>query len=205
MYFNRIPLPLKKLYAPDALWLVETNEKDLFLTFDDGPDSETTPDILKILDEYEAKATFFCIGEKVSKQPKTYCEILKRGHTAGNHTNSHLNGWDTPLDDYICDIEKCSALIHSDLFRPPYGKITRKQYHYIRQKNKIIFWTAMTGDFDNKNSGEACLKNAIKNTRKGSIVVFHDNKKAKRNLEYALPRFLEYFKEKNYNFKAISY
>jgi peptidoglycan/xylan/chitin deacetylase (PgdA/CDA1 family) len=178
-------------------------EKNIYLTFDDGPIPEITPWILDVLKSSGVKATFFCVGDNVSKYQDIYTRILEDGHKVGNHTNNHLNGWKTSLKEYKENTSLAKAKIDSNLFRPPYGRITRKQYHEISKEFKLIFWDVLTHDYNSDINPEKCLKNAIKYTRNGSVVVFHDNLKSINTLKYVLPRYIEHFLKLNYKFVAI--
>ena len=109
---------LYKLILPQLIWEINTDKKVIYLTFDDGPHPLVTPKVLDILDEFKAKATFFCVGENVEKYPDVYKSILRKGHKTGNHTFNHLNGWTTSRDVYYDNIEQCNALVDSVLFRP---------------------------------------------------------------------------------------
>ena len=197
------PHYLARLFFPQLLWEVKTVSKEIFLTFDDGPHPEITPRVLEILDEYNAKATFFCVGENVQKHPETYASILIKGHKTGNHSFNHLNGWKTKNKDYFDSIEQCSQLIDSDLFRPPYGRISPSQIKALKHQYNIVMWSAVTYDFDKTVTPEQCYKNAVKHTKSGSIVVFHDSMKASTNLFNALPRFLQNFTNRGYRFSLI--
>lgn len=199
---TRLPYLLKLLF-PSLIWDIKTSEKELFLTFDDGPNPEITPKVLDILDKFDAKATFFCVGENVQKHPATYQQILKKGHKTGNHTFNHLNGWKTPTDDYYSNIQKCAKLINSHLFRPPFGRIKPVHIPYLNMQFRVIMWTVLTEDYVPEISPEKCFKKSIQTTGPGSIVVFHDSNKASINLLYALPRFLEYFSNLGYQFSTI--
>lgn len=199
------PPYLARLFFPQLLWEVDTDSKEIFLTFDDGPHPEITPQVLDILEEYNVKATFFCVGENVKKYPKTYASLVEKGHRTGNHCYNHLNGWKTNNKDYFDNIEKCSQLVDSHLFRPPYGRISPSQIKALKHQYKIIMWSIVTYDFDKTITPAQCLENTIKYTKAGSIVVFHDSEKASANLFYALPRFLEYFKKKGFVFNVIPY
>ncbi len=166
-------------------------QKELFLTFDDGPVPETTPVILDILDHFRVKATFFMVGSNVRKYPELYEEVIARGHTAGNHTFHHLNGWKTAPGAYLEDADRCRELVPGDLFRPPYGRFTPSQYFLMRNRYRFILWSVLTWDFHPGVTPEQCLAHALTFTRGGSVVVFHDNIKALEKVQYALPRYLE--------------
>ncbi len=200
--FVKPPSILKKIF-PDLIWEVKTTNKEIFLTFDDGPHPKITPQVLKILDEFNVKATFFCVGENIDKHPDTYKQIVSNGHKTGNHSYNHLNGWKTSNAEYFSNIEKADNLIKSKLFRPPYGRISLSQIKLLSKKYSIIMWTILTYDYDKKVSREQCLSNSIKNTKSGSIVVFHDSLKSENNLLYALPLFLKYFLDKGYSFSLL--
>jgi len=193
---------LKTLF-PHLIWDIPSNEKNIYLTFDDGPHPEITPEVFNILDKYNAKATFFCVGENVNKFASTYRQILSRGHKAGNHTFNHLNGWKTPSDEYYNNIEKCAELVDSQLFRPPYGRIKATQAAYLKMHYRIIMWSVLTEDYNKGLSQEQCLEKAIKRTRPGLILIFHDSEKAQKNMLFALPRFLEHFTQLGYRFPVI--
>ncbi|MEO7292337.1 MAG: polysaccharide deacetylase family protein, partial [Ginsengibacter sp.] len=186
----------------------KTEEKVLFLTFDDGPDPVATPFVLEELKKYNAKATFFCIGKNVEEHFDLYKKIIDEGHAVGNHTFDHLNGWKTQDEKYLDNIFKAKKMIDSNLFRPPYGRISRFQLKQLKGKKYDlipIMWSIVTGDFDEEISGEECYLTVIKNAKEGSIVVFHDSQKAFGRLRYALPLVLKKFAEKGFEFKRISY
>lgn len=194
--------PIKKILS-SLEWSVRTDKKEVFLTFDDGPIPEVTPWVLGTLKEYEAKATFFCVGENLKKYPEIYQMILANGHKVGNHTMNHLNGWTNFNKTYFENIEKCNALVGSDLFRPPYGKIKPTQINYLKKKYRIIMWDILTKDYDQSMSSENCLKRVKSNCKSGSIIVFHDSLKAEKILRYALPKSLEYLKNEGFSFSSI--
>lgn len=195
---------IKKLFS-NYVWEIPNNENKIYLTFDDGPTPEITEWALSQLKEYNAKATFFCIGDNIRKYPEIFQKVLNEGHSIGNHTFNHLNGWKTSTSEYIENANRCdketrnSKLETRNLFRPPYGKIKPSQSRILRKLGyKIIMWDIISYDFDATISKEQCLDNVLKNVKSGSIIVFHDSKKAFANLEYTLPRTLKFLKEKGY-------
>lgn len=205
MYLTKSPWLLKKLY-PKLTWHMPPGKPSIFLTFDDGPIPIVTPFVLKILKEHNAKATFFCIGDNVSKHPYVYEQVKNDGHAIGNHTYNHLNGWKTADDVYLENTLKNDNLLHSNLFRPPYGRIKRSQAVLLKKARpgmQFIMWDVLSGDFDIKLDPEKCLQNVLKHTRPGSIIVFHDSLKAFPRLEYVLPRAMEVWKEKGYTFESL--
>lgn len=204
MYFAKSPNWLK-LFFPSLVWNIPKADKTIFLTFDDGPEPTVTPWVLSVLNEYNAKATFFCIGDNVRKHPETYEQILNNGHAVGNHTFNHLNGWKCNSKKFVKNVEECAHYVHSKLIRPPYGRIKPRQIRLLKQLNyKIIMWDVVSGDFDTNTMPDECLNNVIKHTENGSIVVFHDSIKASTNLYYTLPLFLKHFTVKGYKFDVIT-
>lgn len=182
---------------------MDKTQKKIYLTFDDGPVSTITPWVLDILKQHNIKATFFCVGDNVQKHAEIYQRILTEKHAVGNHTFNHLKGWNTHSQNYIQNIEKCASYVSTNLFRPPYGKVKKSQFRILHSKFKIIMWDVLSGDYDKKTSPEKCLKNVIDTVRNGSIIVFHDSIKAQKNIEYALPRFIEYAKENGFEFEIL--
>lgn len=206
LYFARTPWWLKKLYNR-CIWDIRGTTKDIYLTFDDGPHPTITPFVLHQLKLFNAQATFFCIGKNIVEYPDIYRNILLQGHSIGNHTQHHVNGWKTDDHSYINDIKTAEEYIHSNLFRPPYGKIKRSQLKLLRKEKpvvKVIMWSVLSGDFDTRLKGEKCLQMVLKNSCNGSIIVFHDSNKAEERLRYALPKTLELLSEKGYKFKKIT-
>ena len=205
MYLIRSPFIFKWIY-PQLVWKINTKEKVIYLTFDDGPHPLVTPFVLNILKNYNAKASFFCIGKNVAAYPDVYDEIIKQGHTVGNHTHNHLNGWKTDDETYIENICTAEKYIKSKLFRPPYGRIKKSQVAKVKSKKlklKIIMWSILSGDFDTKISPETCTANILKNTKSGDIIVFHDSEKAFDRLKIALPATLAHFTKQGVVFKAL--
>ncbi|HTN07809.1 polysaccharide deacetylase family protein [Agriterribacter sp.] len=204
-YFIQPPWWLKKLY-PACIWEMETDEKVIYLTFDDGPHLQATPFVLDELKRHDAKATFFCIGKNVARHSDIYRRIVHEGHRTGNHTFHHMNGWKANDTAYLKDIAAAREYIDSGLFRPPYGKITKWQVRHLTDafKMKVIMWSVLSADFDAKVTPETCLKNVMLGAKPGSIVVFHDSEKAWRNIAYALPKVLMHFSERGYRFEKIN-
>jgi len=189
----------------DRIWEVETKEKQLFLTFDDGPHPSHSLFVLDELKKYNAKATFFCIGKNVANYPDVYKRMIEEGHKVGNHTQDHLNAWKTPNDVYLKNVTEASNYIHSDLFRPPYGKINSflvKQLTNLYQL-KTVMWSVLSYDFDQTISSERCLQNVLLNSKAGSVIVFHDSEKASAHMRYALPKVLSFFAEKGFSFERL--
>ncbi|MCO6497333.1 MAG: polysaccharide deacetylase family protein [Chitinophagaceae bacterium] len=204
-YLVKAPKLLQQLY-PNCLWKVKTLEKKIYLTFDDGPDPVITPYVLDLLEQYNAKATFFCIGKRVEEYPEIYQQILNRGHKTGNHTYSHLNGWKTSSTQYFNDVEKAAKLINSRLFRPPYGRIRRFQLKTItgeKLKLKPVMWHVLSGDFDTSLKPEQCYLNVVSYAEPGSIVVFHDSEKAFPRLKDTLPKVLKHLTDKGFTFSIL--
>ena len=205
-YLAKTPWLVKKLYS-ECIWDIKVTEKILFLTFDDGPHPEATPFVLQQLKKYNARATFFCIGKNVKEYFEIYKQLIDDGNKPANHTYTHLNGWKTKDDEYLNDVYKASTIIDSNLFRPPYGRATKFQLRALKNEKlqlKTIMWDVLSGDFDEKITPENCYLNVINNTTPGSIIVFHDSLKALPKLQYTLPRILEYFSERKFQFNIIS-
>lgn len=202
MFYEQLPDFVRKLYK-DAIWRKDSNKKTVYLTFDDGPIPEVTPWVLDVLDKYNIKASFFCVGDNVRKHPDVFNEIKKRGHSVGNHTFNHIRGLLFSNDEYIINIEKANNYINSDLFRPPYGEMKWLQYRYIRNKYRIIQWDVVSRDYNSKLSGEDVLGIVKKRARNGSVIVFHDSLKAEKNMKYAMPKAIEYLLKEGYSFDKL--
>lgn len=205
MYLTKSPSWLQWFY-PSFTWHKNRQDKYVYLTFDDGPIPVVTPFVLNTLKNFDAGATFFCIGENVEKYPEIFNEVLANGHRVGNHTFNHLKGWDTPDEQYLQNIKQCRAVVDSNLFRPPYGRITMAQIRKFRTQfpeMEIIMWDVLSGDFNSANSPEKCIKNVMNNVMNGSIIVFHDSEKAFPRLEYTLPIVLKRLKSMGFHFKTL--
>jgi peptidoglycan/xylan/chitin deacetylase (PgdA/CDA1 family) len=199
---SRPPLLLRQLY-PGALWRMNSAEKKIYLTFDDGPVPGVTPDVLHILHAHNIKATFFCVGKNVEKHPEVFRQIVDSGHRVGNHTDEHADGWKHTKTDYLRQVNACAGRFGSELFRPPYGRMRRSQFSAIKRKFKVVMWDVLTFDFKKSLTAEDVLEVALKNSRNGSIVVFHDSEKAKERVLNALPRFIEEMKKKGFEFGLV--
>ena len=202
MYWVKTPHFIQSLF-PHFTWRIPTQEKELYLTFDDGPIPEVTPWVLEQLEAYQAKATFFCVGDNIRKHPEVFQQVLKAGHSVGNHTFNHLNGWSADNLVYLRNIRKCATQVRNPLFRPPYGKMKPKQAQFLQRHYRIVMWDILSGDFDPEVTPEQCLANVINNAGPGSIIVFHDSLKAESKLTYALPKVLEHFSAEGYSFQAL--
>ena len=207
----RTPSILPFLF-PTLTWRVKTSEKELFLTFDDGPISGPTEFVLEELEKFNAKATFFCIGDNICKHPEIFQRIVAEGHEIGNHTFHHLKGWGTSTEKYVDNVKLCQDQISSfqppaskKLFRPPYGRIRGKQIDHLKDQYKIIMWDVLTSDYAQSQSPEKCLRGSIRASRPGSIVVFHDSLKAEKNIRYVLPRYLQHFSGLGFTFKILNF
>ena len=206
MLLHKTPLLFRWFY-PSLMWKVKTDEKEIYLTFDDGPIPEVTPWVLRQLELYNAKGTFFCLGENVMINPTIFRAIKNAGHSIGNHTYNHLNGWKTSVTDYLNNYElaQCTLDHHSNekiLFRPPYGKIKLRQIKQLKNC-KIVMWDVLSGDYDQYLSPGRILKKSINATEKGSVIVFHDNMIAFENLKQVLPKYLEHFSKAGFKFRAL--
>ena len=188
---------------PSLVWRKETKNKEIWLTFDDGPDPDITPWILAVLRKENVKATFFLVGEQIEKFPELVGAIIKEGHTIANHTYSHKNGWLTAKEKYIADVEKCQELMPKNkLFRPPYGKITKAQIELLKDYYKIILWDVLSWDFQQNTSPKRVQANILKNTKEGSIIVLHNNQKSYKNLHPILEETIQILKEKGFCFST---
>lgn len=182
---------------------IKGENKTLYLTFDDGPIPEVTPEVLDILDKYNAKATFFCVADNIKKYPEVFQSIIDRGHRLGNHTYHHIKGWETPNNEYFEDIERANQLVNSNLFRPPYGRIGFFQARELRKKYRLILWSVLSYDYSGKLSKEKVWDNIRKSVTDNDIILFHDNIKARDNMIYSLSNTLFFYSKRGFQFKSI--
>jgi len=206
-YFVKTPWWIKKIFS-SYVWSIPTSSKVVYLTFDDGPHPIITSWVLDELKKYNAKATFFCIGNNVAQHGAIYERLIREGHAIGNHTHHHLNGWKTSTPDYLADVTIASKMMATNLFRPPYGRIRSTQAKGLNKamhvtRSKVIMWDVLSADFDTTISPQQCTKNVLENVRPGSIIVFHDSQKAFPNLEYALPIVLTTLQHEGYRFEEM--
>lgn len=192
-----------RIFYPSLLWKMPEGEKKIYLTFDDGPHHEITPQVLDLLEKFDAKATFFCIGKNVEANKDVFKMIVDDGHSIGNHTFNHDKGWKTKTEDYVVSVDKTNLIIKSPLLRPPYGKIKPSQIRKLKGNYKLIAWTVISYDWDKSLTSDDCYNNVIKNASDGSIIVFHDSEKAARNMIPALTKVLEYYSNKGFTFEKL--
>ena len=206
-YPTRIPKWIDRLF-PSALFRINSRRKEIYLTFDDGPNETLTDFILTTLEKHQAKATFFCVGENLTRFPSLTQRIKTEGHVVANHSYHHLNGWNTAAKRYTEDIEKTNSILQATeikpLFRPPYGKISLKQYQQLKSKYTIVFWSVLAGDFDPQLSDAQLLTRLQQYTAPGEIIVLHDNPKFDEMVRSVLPNYLQWASEQGYTFKSIS-
>ena len=202
MFIEQVPGFVRCLF-PKALWRMNPDEKAVYLTFDDGPIPVVTPWVLELLERYGIKATFFMVGDNVRKHPQEYSRVIEAGHMVGNHTFNHLKGLFTDTEEYLDNVEKADALIHSRLFRPPHGMLRRSQYNELSKRYQFVMWDLVTRDYSNRLRGEDVLANVKRYVRNGSIITFHDSLRSEKNLRYALPRAIEWLQEQGYEFKLF--
>jgi peptidoglycan/xylan/chitin deacetylase (PgdA/CDA1 family) len=197
------PALLIRKLLPGSIWRMPGSGKTVYLTFDDGPTPGVTEQVLSMLAEVEAKATFFCIGNCVEKHPELFDELLTDGHAVGNHTYSHHNGWKVSLNNYMEDVDKCNQIFKSKLFRPPYGKLSPRQFIHLRKSYTIVMWDVLSMDYDIRLSSETCLNNVLHHVRNGSVITFHDSLKAWPRLKEILPLILKELSIQGFTFSVI--
>ena len=205
-YLNRLverPPLLYRMLFPETVWRLHFKPRTVYLTFDDGPIPEVTPWVLDTLDHYGVKATFFCVGENVQRNPELFQELLRRGHSVGNHTMNHMQGAKVSAKVYLHNVFQANELIHSSLFRPPHGLLRWAQSKVLRSRFAIIMYDLVSHDYSRKLTGEQVFENVKHFARNGSIIVFHDSLKAEKNMKYALPRSIEWLRNEGYEFAKI--
>jgi peptidoglycan/xylan/chitin deacetylase (PgdA/CDA1 family) len=204
MLIEQPPKFFRALY-PQAIFRMDPGEKAVYLTFDDGPIPEVTPWVLSLLERYSVKATFFMVGDNIRKHPEEYAMVVRAGHRIGNHTYNHIRGFEYTAGDYLANVEKANELMHTDIFRPPHGHVGFRQYHTLRKHYRIIMWDLVTRDYSKRMTREQVLDNVKRYVRPGSIITFHDSLKSwsNGNLQYALPRAIDYLKQEGYEFKLL--
>lgn len=190
MILSYPPSFVQKVF-PSLTWKIKTSRKELFITFDDGPTPDVTPEVLRLLEKYNAKASFFCLGKNIANNKELFNQLICSGHTVGNHTYNHLNGWKNTTHDFLHDVASFEEVYESKLFRPPYGRMKSSQIKLLKKKYKIVMWSILSQDYDHSITAEQCAEIAVKNWENGSIIVFHDSIKAKRNMLFALEKVLE--------------
>jgi len=195
---------------PQFTWNKPHTKNEIYLTFDDGPVPEATPIVLQNLREYNAKATFFCVGENVTRYPDIFHQLIEEGHGIGNHTYHHLNGWKASNQEYLEDVANCQEVLDrlysrkgKPLIRPPYGRLKREQWRALVDHYQIIMWDVLSGDFSNAVSSSSCLTKSIRYSKPGSIVLFHDSSKTIDKLKIVLPGFLSHFSRLGYSFQPL--
>lgn len=203
MFIEQPPQIIRYLY-PSAIWRMDKDERAVYLTFDDGPIPRVTPWVLDVLDRYGIKATFFMVGDNIRKHPDEFRMVVERGHRIGNHTFNHIRGLSYDINSYLENTEKaCRMMMETNLFRPPHGYMSPKQYAELKKRYKIIMWDLVTRDYNRKFNGEQILQKVKKYVRNGSIITFHDSIKSEENLKYALPKAIEWLMEQGYEFKTL--
>lgn len=202
MFIEQSNALIRKIWR--ATWRIKTSERIVYLTFDDGPCPDTTPQVLDLLDRYGIQATFFCVGDNVRKYPKLFAQLRQRGHGVGNHTMHHLKGFNTEYEKYLSDISDANTLIKSGLMRPPYGRITQRQLRTLRTQYSVVMWDVITRDYNPKLSPERIMHIVQHYTRCGSIIVFHDSLKAAHNMLTALPQAIEWLQQQGYKFEVLN-
>lgn len=202
MFIEQPPQFIRQLY-PGACWRMNSSERTVYLTFDDGPIPEVTPWVLDVLDKYNVKATFFMVGDNVRKHLDEYQMVVERGHRIGNHTHNHFQGLKVGTEQYVANTDKANCYLNTDLFRPPHGFMRLNQYRALSKRYRIIMWDLVTRDYNPKLTGEQVLINVKKFVRPGSIITFHDSLRSIHNLRYALPRAIEWLQSEGYEFRTF--
>lgn len=202
MFIEQVPAFVRNIF-PEALWRMNPTERAVYLTFDDGPIPVITPWVVDLLGQYNIKATFFMVGDNIRKHPQEFMQVIEAGHKVGNHTFNHLKGLFTDTREYIENVEKADALIHSKLFRPPHGLLRRSLYQTLSERYQFVMWDLVTRDYNSRLQGEDVLAIVKRYVRNGSIITFHDSLRSEKNLKYALPRSIDWLLEQGYSFKVF--
>lgn len=203
MFIEQPPQFIRYLY-PSAIWRMDKDKRAVYLTFDDGPIPKVTPWVLDVLDKYGIKATFFMVGDNIRKHPDEFHMVVERGHRIGNHTFNHIRGLSYDINSYLENTDKaCKMMMNTNLFRPPHGYMSPKQYVELKKRYKIVMWDLVTRDYNRKFTGEQILQKVKKYVRNGSIITFHDSLKSEENIRYALPKAIEWLMEQGYEFKIF--
>ena len=204
MFIEQPPWFSRAIY-PDAIFRMDPDEKAVYLTFDDGPIPEVTPWVLELLDKHNIKATFFMVGDNIRKHPDVFRMVVERGHRIGNHTFNHIRGFEYLSSNYLANTDKANEMMKTDLFRPPHGHMRWMQYMTLKRHYKIIMWDLVTRDYSKKLRPPQVLANVMRYARNGSIITFHDSLKSwnNGNLQYALPRAIDFLKEEGYEFRLL--
>lgn len=203
MFIEQPPTAFR-IFFPNAAWRIPQKEKTVYLTFDDGPIPGVTPWVLETLKRYGVRATFFCVGDNVRKHPDIFKQVVDAGHKVGNHSFNHLQGFKHSTRNYVENVEKADALIHSELYRPPHGQLRIRQQSKLKKKYQIVMWDVVTRDYNKELSGEFVLDIVKRKVRNGSIIVFHDSLKAEKNMKYAMPKAIEWMLREGYKFEVLS-
>ncbi|MCU4163710.1 polysaccharide deacetylase family protein [Carboxylicivirga caseinilyticus] len=199
----RPPQVIRNLF-PGTTWRMPEQEKVIYFTFDDGPVEKETPWVMNLLNQYQIKATFFCVGENADNNQHLIQELLNNGHSVGNHAYNHLPAWKCSRSEYFNNIDKARPYIPGNLFRPPHGQLYPWYMKELKSKfSKVVMWDVLSMDYDKRLSKEQVLSNVTDNVRNGSVVVFHDSAKAWERLNYALPKSLDFLLEKGYRFEVL--
>ena len=190
-------------FFPRLLWRMPNSSNTIYLTFDDGPTQGVTPWVLDTLKKYNAKATFFCLGKNVERHPHIFQRIIDEGHAVGNHSYSHLKGWETPTSEYVQDVDLANDILNTKLFRPPYGRIKSSQTRILTQRYKIVMWSLLSMDYSRWVTPKRCAKMVVNKLHPGAIIVFHDSVKAEANMRHALVEVLEELRRRSWGFGVV--
>lgn len=197
---HRVPRWVQRFF-PKRIWEGADENRQVYLTFDDGPVPVITDFVLEELSKRDQKATFFMVGDNVRKHPSLAKEVLNSGHQLGNHTYHHLHGLKTSGKVYLENVEACDRIFEeklnqkSFLFRPPYGMMSPWQARQIAKQKQVVMWSLLTGDYDRKVSSDLVLNEIKPRTSPGQIIVFHDQEKTDGHLQKILPDYLDFLRD----------